>query len=253
VRRSGRRAAVGACRSVPGRTAGPASVWVQPAAGVGLPSWAGSPPARRGGAGCSSSRRGNGAGPSVGRRFACRRPALRWGRRRRRVRRGRSGRCSTAISISLASDAEPRPTRPRTRRTITNANVRTTMRASVPPVSALVTALTLNWHPTPCQIDRAVRTGAAAGTRPSFVTGGADGTQPASLPARRSRRLGPWAALRAGGTARHRQVSVRSPSGLNRQGSGRWARREARERGRCSYGRRPGRTAHRDWLRSPPP
>src|SRR3954452_12390516 len=35
--------------------------------------------------------------------------------------------------MSLASGAGPRPTRPRTRRTITNANVRTTMTTSLPP------------------------------------------------------------------------------------------------------------------------
>src|SRR3954471_13531790 len=61
----------------------------------------------------------------------------------------RSGRdqCSTAIYISLTSGAQPKPARPRTCRTITNANVRT-HHDSQPgaAVSTLATALTLEWH-----------------------------------------------------------------------------------------------------------
>src|SRR6266487_2657928 len=51
--------------------------------------------------------------------------------------------------MSLPSGAGSRPTRPRTRRTITNATVRTTMTARpATNVSALATTLTLNRHPT---------------------------------------------------------------------------------------------------------
>ena len=53
----------------------------------------------------------------------------------------------TAISMSLASGAEPSPTSSRTRRTTTNASVRTTMTDSLPHPSSLLTAVTLRWHP----------------------------------------------------------------------------------------------------------
>ena len=49
--------------------------------------------------------------------------------------------------MSFASGAEPRPTKPRTRRTITNASVRTTMTSACQTPSSLLTALTLIWHP----------------------------------------------------------------------------------------------------------